>query len=156
MRLDELQRLAAFSQSVRQATILKFRSVPNGKEAFRLDPNGPCFIEFIKYLLACDQCLFDTVKARMIVPYPALGRAAEDPTLKNRQEFEKMIESLEESQKKRWRLIKDFPLELTSEMPEDPTSDKLTTWWSVLRGNLDNEIQTRDRIVPVLRKALVG
>jgi hypothetical protein len=151
VKRQELQRLAGLSQSVRQATVSKFRAVPRDKENWRVDPGSLSFADYAQHILDLDQCFFKTLRTNKFVPCQARPGLKE---ARDRKDFENMIRLLEESQQVRWRLVKDFPEELLDQMPEDPTSEKITTWWSVIRGNLDYEIRLRDELAAALRKAV--
>lgn len=150
MKNIELQRLAAFSGTVRSSTITKLQSVPPGRENWRMDPAKPSFSDIARHLLETDRLFIQNLATRRFSPYPKVGPGA--PEAQNREEYEGLLRRLESSQREKEKSIKSMSQEELEEWVDDPLIDQIVNWWSIIRSNVDHEMRFRDLAAASLKK----
>ncbi len=147
---SECQRLVEFSNMVRESTLKRLKAVPHGKENWCICPESLSFSDIAQHLIDVDDWLFHLLISKKKIRAEAKPRMK---TVNNREEFEQLISKLGESQIQRRKLIFGLPEEILEHEVEDPFLGKMSTWWAVMRGNIDHEIHHRGQLAVYLKMA---
>lgn len=143
------EELINFSQAVRQSTLKRLATVPEGYENWKPTNNTLTIAEIAKHLIDCDYWLFEKItneSLRSAVP------ETNSYLVDNRTEFDALCDELKNSQGQRERLIENLNIEdFSKKMYDDRFNDKVTIWWILVRGNLDHEIHHRGQIALYLK-----
>jgi uncharacterized damage-inducible protein DinB len=145
----ESQRLADFSNAVRESTLKRLRLVPPGKENWRVSPDAMSFADTARHLIQCDQKMLrklknkdrSTMKDNIVI---------ED--LISRDEYDMILAELEDLGARRAEMLADMTEDrFSEELYDDRFGGMVTAWWIIVRGNLDHEIHHRGQIAAWLR-----
>jgi uncharacterized damage-inducible protein DinB len=151
LSFTEGKRLSAFSEAVRRSTVKRLRLVPEGVENWRPGAGGMSFADLAHHLLMCDEALFRALQTKAM---PSLKGAPGAVTITRREEFLKLIEELERDGAVRRDLFERLSEEHLREHVDDARfGGSVTTWWVIVRGNLDHEIHHRGQISAYLKFA---
>lgn len=139
----EARRLAELAAAIRLSTLKRLRRVPAGDEHWRPKPGMMSFADLAQHLIDVDTWLLKSLEGE---DYPAQGRAGLAETA-NWETFLGLLEELERSGKVRRRRIKNMSdEELQRKVHGAAFAKDVTTWWMIVRGNLDHEIHHRGQI----------
>jgi uncharacterized damage-inducible protein DinB len=142
------QRLAEFSQAVRESTLKRLKLVPPGKENWRVSPDAMSFADTARHLIECDQWLFKKLEDKNL-PHSD-GKAVEEIPV-SREQFEKYIDDLERLGMERAEKLANITDEQFAVSMHDNRFGMVTLWWVIVRGNLDHEAHHRGQIAAWLR-----
>jgi uncharacterized damage-inducible protein DinB len=141
------QRLAEFAVAVRESSMKRLRRVPLGKENWRVSPDAMSFADTARHLINADEWLFKQLESSI----PAMKGEAAVEDIKSRDEYDALLDELEETGKRRAKLLATMPDSRFSEKIYDERFGEVTIWWVIVRGNLDHEIHHRGQIAAYLR-----
>lgn len=139
----ENQRLAEFSDEVRQAILERLRGVPEGKENWRLRPDDLSFSDIVQHLLDADQWLIRMVEKR---EYYSMDPNPNCRVVKGRGEYEALLKELEVSKTLKRKFIQSLAEEKLDEVIEGPKFGKTNVWRAIVQGNLEHETHHRGQI----------
>jgi uncharacterized damage-inducible protein DinB len=143
------EELVQFARAVRESTLSRLNLVPIGSENWRVDSEAMSFADTAQHLIDSDHWLsaavHDKTSTRM------LGRA-HTVNVNDRGEYEDVLNELGRSGKRREDLLSSLSREALKERIEAAEiGGEVTTWWAIVRGNLDHEIHHRGQVVAYLR-----
>jgi len=145
----ENQRLSEFSNAIRESTLKRLKAVPEGKENWRPSSGAMSFADIAQHLIDTDNWLFKKLKLKNLDPIQ--GRAG-STEIANRNQYKALLIGLEETGKKRARILEGLRREeLDEEIYDSRFDGKVTAWWIIVRGNLDHEIHHRGQLAVMLR-----
>jgi uncharacterized damage-inducible protein DinB len=148
MPCPDAERIADLSRAIRESTIKRFRSVPEGKENWRPVGSAMSFADIARHFLDCDEWLFRKMQK------PALNTITGAPgagATTSRNEFLESLEALERSGEKRAKMISGLSdTDLSRRLFDDRFDADITIWWLIVRGNLDHEAHHRGQIAVYL------
>lgn len=148
MATPEGKRLAQFARSVRESTLKRLKQVPVGMENWHPSPGALSFADIAQHLVDCDNWLFRKLEEKDLKPIVA---EAGSVYIGKRQDFEDILSELQSIGTKRSELIASASESKLSEMLFDERFEsEVTTWWVILRGNLDHEIHHRGQLAVYL------
>jgi len=140
----EGKRLAQFARSVRESTLKRLKLVPVGMENWHPSPGALSFADLAQHLVDCDKWLFRKLEEKDLKPIKAVAGKV---NTSSRKDFESILEELGEVGERRCEIVANATESKLSEMMFDERFDgEVTTWWVILRGNLDHEIHHRGQI----------
>jgi uncharacterized damage-inducible protein DinB len=150
--ISEAHRLAAWARAVRQSTLKRLRQVPEGRENWRPAAAALSFADIAQHLVDADDWLF----AKLADPdIPRMRAVAGSAVVASRAEFEGLLGRLTITGDCRTlTLARMTDEQLARAMPDDRFGGEVTTWWVIVRGNLDHEAHHRGQLAVYLR--LVG
>ncbi|UCH65452.1 MAG: hypothetical protein JSW63_12745 [Ignavibacterium sp.] len=141
--------LIAFSKAVRDSTLKRLKTVPEGYENWCISENALSFAEIASHLIDTDEWLIKKLN------HPATKSiVAEKGSIKacNRKDFNSLILGLEKGIEKKIELIISLEEEkIKSKIYDDRFNDEVSIEWIILRGNIDHEIHHRGQIAAYLR-----
>jgi uncharacterized damage-inducible protein DinB len=141
--------LLDFCKAVRDSTLKRLRTVPEGFENWRASKNSLSFAEIVNHLIESDEWTIRKINE------PAIQSILpEKGNLENcsREKFNKFISALEESLEKKTKFFRSLGKEkMHSKIYDDRFNDEVSIGWIILRGNLDHEIHHRGQIAVYLR-----
>ena len=147
-RLSTGQRLAEFSEAVRNSSLKRLKIVPPGKENWRISPEAMSFADTANHLREADVWLFKKLENK------DLPHMAGKPNAMNnisRDEYERLLDDLEKLGKRRAELLSNMSDDQFEESIYDDRFGTVTVWWVIVRGNLDHEAHHRGQIAAYLR-----
>ena len=148
----ESLRLAKFSKAVRDSTQKRLNTVPPGFENWKISRNAMSFSDVALHLIECDKWLFQKMKHDDL--QPITGKAG-SIIVKDRFEYQSLLNELELMGQNRYRLINDLKEDEYNRIIFDSRFDgNVTVWWIIVRGNLDHEIHHRGQLVAYHRVLL--
>ncbi len=138
---DKFQ-LADFSEAVRESTLKRLRSVPQGLENWRYKDKKMSFSDLACHLLECDNWMFRTLNFERL-----------DPVLeshfisRSRSEYDGLLAQLSQTGLERSSLIRSYSEEdFRRNVYDTRVCHDVTVWWIIVRGNLDHEIHHRGQL----------
>jgi len=118
-------------------------------ENWRIDEDAMSFADLGQHIVDADEWLFRAMEGKK--QSPLKGRSGL-LTVVNRSEFARLIDELARTGKSRRDLIEGMSSRRFAEMMFDQRfGSQVSTWWVVVRGNLDHEIHHRGQIIAYLR-----
>jgi uncharacterized damage-inducible protein DinB len=108
MNTLDLKRFAHFSDRVRNSTLKRLRSVPLGKENFKINARSMTISDIASHLIICDEAYLSLLDTRQLEKN--LGKS-NSISIKTREEFDRLIKRLEDLKIQRH----DFILALNDE-----------------------------------------
>lgn len=145
----ESSRLAAFSQAIRESSLGRFRSVPFAHVNWRPTPRALSIAELAQHLVDADRWLFDKLQNPGLAGMKAVAGTL---TLSCADDYDGLLGLLVTTGLERSRLISSMTTaDLEGSIPDDRFGGDVTTWWVVVRGNLDHEIHHRGQLATYLR-----
>lgn len=149
MNSAESGNLEAFSRAVRESSLKRLRSVPEGRESWRPTPEAMSFADLAHHLIDADEWLFKKLEDRALEPMVGHAGEAGDAT---RDRYMEMLARLEQTGRQRADLIAGLSADQLAEAIFDRRfGGEVTVWWVIVRGNLDHEIHHRGQIATYLR-----
>ncbi len=147
--VPESSRLAVFSLAVRDSSLERFRAVAFAQANWRPTPQALSIAELARHLVDADRWLVDKLRD---AARPSMRAAAGSLTVATEKEWERLIGQLESSGKERSALISRLrTADLERPLQDDRFGGEVTTWWVIVRGNLDHEIHHRGQLATYLR-----
>ena len=144
MAAQEGKRLAQFARSVRESTLNRLRLVPVGMENWHPSPGTMSFADIAWHLVKCDEWLFKKLQDQDLRPIHGEPGAVQ---IAHRSDYDKILKDLQKVGERRSELIANASENKLSEMMFDERFEgEVSTWWVILRGNLDHEIQHRGQL----------
>jgi len=141
--------LIDFCKAVRDSTLKRLKTVPEGYENWRISKNALSFAEIAKHLVESDDW---TIKK---INEPAIKSILpEEGSIENcsKEQFTALILELEECLERKIKLINSLDKEkMKSKIYDDRFNDEVSIEWIILRGNIDHEIHHRGQIAVYLR-----
>ncbi|MBT8386503.1 MAG: DinB family protein [Ignavibacteria bacterium] len=141
--------LIDFCKAVRDSTLKRLKTVPEGYETWRISKNALSFAEIAKHLVESDDWTIKKINEPAIRSIlPAKG------SIENcsREEFSFLILELGECLVRKIKFINSLGREkMESKIYDDRFNDEVSIEWIILRGNLDHEIHHRGQIAVYLR-----
>ena len=149
MIIMKINRLTEFSEAVRLSTVKRLRAVPPGFENWRISKNAMSFGDILHHLIECDDWLLDKLRGKTLEPIS--GKKGEGE-VSDRSEYSALIEKLVNTGKARCEYIRHLTEEdLNENIYDGRFGSEVSTWWIIMRGNLDHEIHHRGQISTYLR-----
>ena len=143
------EELVQFAQAVRESTLKRLNLVPAGEENWRVDPEAMSFCDTAQHLIDSDQWLCATLSARTSIHM--LGRAG-IASVTGRDQYDALLNKLARSGDDRAVLLSSLSREELYKSVDAPGIGGLvSTWWVIVRGNIDHEIHHRGQIAAYLR-----
>ena len=147
--MTEGRRLSDFSRAVRQSTIKRLRTVPEGFELWCPVDGAMSFADLAVHIAEADRWLFRKLQNHDLSPM--VGQAGQ-VQVKTRAEFDSLIDQLDELGKERAELLERMEeSQLRKELLDERFEGNVTVWWLIIRGNLDHEAHHRGQIATYLR-----
>lgn len=144
----EASLLADFARAVRESSLRRFRVVPRGRENWRPTPMALTIADLARHLIAADRWLFEKLEHPDFPPMTAETGVAPLP---DRSAYDALLNELEVTGHLRADHLKDFtPADLAAPIPDVRFGGEVSTWWVVVRGNLDHEIHHRGQLAAYL------
>jgi uncharacterized damage-inducible protein DinB len=140
------ERLAIFSEKVRESSLKRFRLVQMPDRDWRPATGRLSFVDHLKHLVDCDCWLFAVVRGQLE------PRAEIQPGEGNVTQWNAYISELEKLGAEKSSLLRgllDSDLDRIVEKPEN--SDRPDVGSLILRGNLDHEIHHRGMVQLLLK-----
>ncbi len=151
MSTKDGRQLADLSQSVRESTLKRLRRVSLDFANWRPTLDAMSFADIAQHLAECDLWLFDILGGKHL---PAICGKPKAVEVRNRENFERLIEDLRETGKRRFDLLNEMDEAELKRVHDDPRFDRpVTVWWTIVRGCLDHETHHRGQITVYLRLA---
>ncbi len=145
------QNLADFSRVVRESSLKRFRIVPEGHENWRLTPESMSIADLAQHLIHADNWLFQKLRE------PAKKAIDGNPgevKITDRSEYDALIDELVALGDRRAQFLGTITDQrLAERLPDERYGDgeDSSTWWIIVRGNLDHEIHHRGALAVYLR-----
>lgn len=140
------ERLALFSETVRESTWKRVRQVQAGDEEWRPAPDALSFVDIVKHLVDADvwilQYLAGSSGPRAVIA-PGEARARDWPAL--------IAELARLGRDRTQRIARMSEEELAREVDEPQVLGRTNYWWLIVRGSLDHEIHHRGALQLTLR-----
>jgi uncharacterized damage-inducible protein DinB len=154
MPSSQIHRLATFSESIRESSFKRFAAVPEGRENWRPVATAMSFADILQHLIDCDNWLFQKLKTPNLASIRgAVGQAE----MESRDDFERLLDEYRATGNLRTSLISNLSEgNMSRVIPDDRFGGEVETWWVIVRGNLDHEIQHRGQLAAYLRILGVG
>ena len=92
MHTLDLERLANFSDKVRNSTLKRLRKVPPGKENYSISNDSMTIADIARHLIICDEAYLSLLDTKQLEKN--LGKT-NSIRIKSREEFDNLIRSLE-------------------------------------------------------------
>jgi uncharacterized damage-inducible protein DinB len=141
---SESRRLARFSLAVRESSLKRLRSVPEGRENWSIVPGGMSFGDLAYHLIEADRWLFDKLRDPKLDPIA--GRAGV-VDITERREYVELLEQLEQTGRARASMLENLSeAQLEEGITDARFGGQTSVWWVIVRGNLDHEIHHRGEI----------
>lgn len=148
--MTEGERLAKFSEAVRESTLKRLTIVPPGAENWRISEGSMSFADIAQHLIDADRWLFKMLETKNC---PRMVGVSGSAYIKSRDEYLGLIEELKQTQEMRRTLLEGLPDEEFDIMMHDERFGNVSAWWVIVRGNLDHEIHHRGQMVAYLKLA---
>ena len=153
MAISEGNRLAEFFRAVRESSLKRLRLVPAGSENWRITTQSMSFADLAQHLVDADEWLFKKLKVGTL--QPMVGRAGLI-NVQKRDQYLDIVSELERSGQRRTAMLEQITdSQLTEPIFDDRFGREVTTWWIIVRGNLDHEIHSRGQIAAYLSACAV-
>jgi uncharacterized damage-inducible protein DinB len=149
MSATEASRLAEFARAVRESTLKRLRRVPPGSENWRIHGQAMSFADLARHIAEADRWLLEKLGDPSL---PAMTGRAHLVEIAGRREYQALLEELEETGRQRAALLESMTADrLSQKLPDERFGGAVSTWWVIVRGNLDHEIHHRGQIAAFLR-----
>ncbi|MBI4557892.1 MAG: DinB family protein [Candidatus Hydrogenedentes bacterium] len=148
MPIHDGDQLAKFSLAVRESSLKRLRSVPEGFENWRPSLNAMSFADLAHELASADQWLIRNVGRSVLTKTE--GRCGQAGTV-TRTEYVGLLDELEALGKQRAQLLAGLTDQALERRLFDERFGETTVWWIIVRGNLDHEAHHRGQVATYLR-----
>ena len=144
--MTEGERLAEFSEWVRESRLKRFKQVASGDRGWRPAGGRLSFVDILKHLCDADRWIMAILKNQKQIP-----RAGVKPGDGEPEEWDNYLSGLESLGKEKAELLKKMPeSEWSREVGDWEVMGKTTKWLILVRGNLDHEIHHRGSLQTML------
>jgi uncharacterized damage-inducible protein DinB len=141
--------LIDFCKAVRESTLKRIKSVPQGFENWRISKNALSFAEIVKHLIEIDEWTIRKINEPSIKSILPEKDSLENCT---QEQFKELIVELDKSLERKINFIGSLDnKKMQIKIYDDRFIDKVSVEWIILRGNLDHEIHHRGQIAAYLR-----
>ncbi|HUV30425.1 MAG TPA: DinB family protein [Acidobacteriota bacterium] len=141
--------LAEFSRAVRESSLKRLRTVPDGMENWRPTPEAMSFADLAQHLCDADKWLFSMLRLKDLTPTRGKAGLAD---VENRSRYLRLLEALEQTGQQRADMLAGLSEgDLSEKIYDERFGAEVTAWWIIMRGNLDHEIHHRGQIATYLR-----
>ena len=141
--------LIDFCKAVRESTLKRIKSVPQGFENWQISKNALSFAEIVKHLIEIDEWTIRKINE------PAIKSILPDKSsIENcsREQFDALILELDKSLERKINFIGSLDnKKMQMKIYDDRFNTDVSVEWIILRGNLDHEIHHRGQIAAYLR-----
>ena len=145
-RPSSAQRLALFSETVRESTWKRVRQVQPGDEEWRPAQDALSFVDIVKHLVDADTWILKYLAGssgpRAIIA-PGDARARDWAFL--------TADLARLGRERAQRIARMSEQELAAEVEEPQVLGRTSYWWLIVRGSLDHEIHHRGALQLTLR-----
>lgn len=149
MANSEGTRLARFSESVRESSLKRLRTVPDRYENWRPTPEAMSFADIVQHLIDADNWLFKMLELKNLKPIAGKSGLVE---VTHRNQYLNLLDELMQTGERRTQLLENIEPDQLLEMIFDLRyGQEVSVWWIIVRGNLDHEIHHRGQIAAYLR-----
>ena len=147
--VPESSRLAVFSLAVRDSSVKRFRTVGFEHANWRPSPNALSIAELVRHIIDADRWLAETLHG---YERPRAEATAGFFSVTSEAEWDRLLAQLESAGRERSTLISRLrSTDLDRKMKDTRFGGEVTTWWVIVRGNLDHEIHHRGQLSTYLR-----
>jgi len=147
----ESERLAQWSIAVRGSSLKRLLLVRPGFENWRLTPESMSFADLAYHLIEADQWLLNKLADPSLSPM--VGRAGTTHITAHEQ-FSDLCAGLDASGQRRAAFLESLSsAQLQAVIPDQRFGGPVSTWWVIVRGNLDHEVHHRGQLAAWLRAA---
>lgn len=141
--------LIDFCKAVRNSTLTRLRTVPEGYENWCISECALTFAEITQHLIDLDDWTINKLNDPGVQSILAEKGSTVNCT---REQFNDLILELEERLKRKIEFIKSLDDEkIETKTYDDRFNGEVSIEWIFLRGNLDHEIHHRGQIAAYLR-----
>ena len=141
--------LIDFCKAVRDSTLKRLKTVPEGYENWRISKNALSFAEIAKHLVESDEWTIKKINEPAIKSILPEKGSTENYS---NEKFNALILELEECLERKIKFIDSLGREkMESKIYDDRFNDEVSIEWIILRGNIDHEIHHRGQIAVYLR-----
>ena len=136
-------------KAVRESTLKRIASVPEGFENWRISKDALSFSEIIMHLIELDDWTIKKINEPAIQSILPNKGSMDNCT---REQFNNLILQLKGRLENKIDFINSMNKDkMQTEIYDDRFGDKVSIEWILLRGNLDHEIHHRGQIATYLR-----
>ncbi|MCW8810101.1 MAG: DinB family protein [Ignavibacteriaceae bacterium] len=141
--------LIEFCKAVRDSTLKRLKTVPEGYENWRISKNSLSFAEIATHLIESDDWTIKKINEpsiKSILP--------EKGSIENcsKEKFNTLISELEDGLERKIHFIDSLDKEkIESKIYDDRFNGEVSIEWIILRGNIDHEIHHRGQVAVYLR-----
>jgi uncharacterized damage-inducible protein DinB len=141
--------LIDFCKAVRDSTLKRLKTVPEGYENWSISKNALSFAEIAKHLIESDDWTIKKINEPAIKSILPEKGSTENYS---NEKFNALILELEECLERKIKFIDSLGREkMESKIYDDRFNDEVSIEWIILRGNIDHEIHHRGQIAVYLR-----
>lgn len=145
----EGQRLADLSTAVRDSTLKRLQTVPEGAENWRPTDEAMSFGDIAYHIAEADEWLINKLEEPSLAPI--CGRA-NVVVVRDRSDYDALLTNLDLKGRERARLVRALSEGDLSKSIDDTRFDgPVSVWWTIVRGNLDHEAHHRGQLAAYLR-----
>lgn len=144
--MTEGERLAQFSELVRESSLKRLKKVASEDRAWRPAPNQLSFVDVLKHLIDADKWNMAILKNEKNIPRAVIHPGDAKPL-----DWDKFLSELENLGKMKAEFLRKMSDgELTQEVDDLERMGKVSKWLILVRGGLDHEIHHRGSLQTML------
>jgi uncharacterized damage-inducible protein DinB len=144
--MTEGEKLAQFSELVRESSLKRFRKVVPGDRAWRPAADQLSFVDLLKHLIDADKW-----NVAILINEKTIPRAVIHPGDAKPEDWDRYLLEFEDSGKKKAEFLRKMSDDEFSQEVEDwEKMGKVTKWLILVRGGLDHEIHHRGSLQTML------
>ena len=137
--MTEGERLAQFSELVRESSLKRFKQVAFEDRGLSVSPTQLNFIDILKHLVDADKWVIAILKDDKTIPTASVKVGYGSP-----EEWDKCLSDLERLGKEKAELLRKMSDDdFSREIINGEIMGKSNKWLVLMRGNLDHEIHHR-------------
>ena len=146
---SEGTKLAKFSEAVRESSLKRLITVPDGYENWRPAPEAMSFADIAQHLIDADNWTFKMLEVKNLKPMKGRPSLVE---VIDRTQYLSILDELRQTGIRRSQLLENItPAQLSEMIFDQRFGQEVSVWWIIVRGNLDHEIHHRGQITTYLR-----
>lgn len=154
MSSEESNRLAEFSQAVRQSSLKRLAKIELVHVNWRPKLSSMSFADIVYHLIETDKWLFNKLKEPTL---KSITGSSGVINISTQDEYSQLLSDLQQTGTQRELLLKSLTDEDYKKLLYDDRFGKeVSIWWIIVRGNLDHEIHHRGQIVAYLKLAEIS
>ena len=144
--MTEGERLAQFSELVRESSVKRLKKVASEDRGWSPAPNQLSFVDLLKHLVDADRWVLAILKNDKQIPRANIQAGDAKP-----EEWDRYLLDLESLGKEKVELLKKMPdNEWAQEVDDEKVMGKKSKWLILVRGNLDHEAHHRGSLQTML------